>query len=341
MAQRVFTKIQTGEQTGTFAAPGSAVAATVIIPGAVATWPTLDRGAGWPEEGRGRNARNAAGRMHYGARGATFGLSAEARFADLQYFLEGHWAGNIAPTGVGPYVYVTDLEAGSPTIQPRTWQMGSETAQDQWAIRSVLIDELTIGFDDLAAPGFNPWTVEASCLGVDRTSTALTAALSPLAATMETMQGLYSILSEGTTATAFAALAELTTSLIGFKITSQRHLVLLPYGGTTDLAASFGFTEQTTATVTAKIKVGATSLTDFHDIYLTAGGIGSERRWRIRCDGSGNNVADLDLRVGITKVEPDERSGEGVYTVEAELIDDSTLDALATLSITNDIAALV
>src|SRR3990167_7943281 len=123
MAQRVFTKIQTGEQSGTFSAPGSAVAATVIVPGAVATWPKLDRGAGWPEEDRGRNARNAAGRMHYGARGVNFGLSCEARFADLQYFLEGHWAGDIAPTGTGPYVYVTDLEAGSPTIKPRTWEM--------------------------------------------------------------------------------------------------------------------------------------------------------------------------------------------------------------------------
>jgi len=341
LAERVFNKIQTGEQSGTWAAPVAAVAATVIIPGAVAPWPAVDRGSGWPEEDRGRNARNSAGRMHHGARGVTFGLSGEVRFADLQYLLEGHWQGDIIPTGAGPYVYTTDLEAGSPTIQPRTWQMGSETAQDQWAVRSVLIDELTIGFDDLAAPGFNPWTVEASCLAVDRTSTALTAALSPLAATMETMQGLYSTLAEGTTGTAFASLAELTASLVAFKITSQRHLVLLPYGGTSDLAAGFGFTEMTTASCTAKVKVGATSLSDFHDIYLTAGGIGSERRWRVAIDGAGNNAATLDLRPGITNVEPDERSGEGVYLVEAELVDDSTLDALATFATTNDISALV
>ena len=340
MAQRVFNRIQTGEEAGTFAATGAAVAATVIIPGAVATWPKLDRGSGWPDEDRGRNARNGAGRMHHGARGATFGLSGEARFADLQYLLEGHWAGDIVPTGAGPYVWVTDLEAGSPTIKPRTWQMGSETAQDQWQLRSVLIDELTIGFDDLAAPGFNPWTVEASCLGVDRASSALTAALSPVAAAMETMQGLYSTLAEGTTSTAFASLAELTTSLVAFSITSQRHLVLLPYGGASDLSAAFGFSERLTATATAKIKVGATSKTDFHDIYLTAGGVGSERRWRVAVDGAGNNAATLDLRVGITNVEPDERSGEGVYTVEAELVDDSTLDAPATWSITNDVSAL-
>jgi hypothetical protein len=340
MAQRVFNKIQTGEQSGTYDAPGSAVAATVIIPGAVATWPKLDRAAGWPEEDRGRNARNAAGRMHYGARGVTFGLSAEARFADLPYFLEGHWAGDVAPSGAGPYVHTYDLEVGAPTIKPRTWQMGSETAQDQWAIRSVLIDELTLGFEDLAAPGFQPWTVEASCVGVDRTSTALTAALSPLAAVMESMQGLYSTLAEGTTATAFASLAELSTSLIAYSVTSQRHLVLLPYGGTTDLAAGFGFTEMTTATVTAKVKVGATAKSDFHDIYLTAGGIGSERRWRIAVDGQGNSATTLDHRIGITNVEPDERSGEGVYLIEGELVDDSTLDALATLAVTNDSSTL-
>lgn len=341
MAERVFTKIQTGEQSGTFAAPGAAVAATVIIPGAVASWPTVDRGTGWPEEDRGRNARNPAGRMHHGARGVTFGLSGEARFPDLQYLLEGHWQGNIAPTGVGPYVYTTDLEAGSATIQPRTWEMGSETAQDQWRVRSVLIDELSLGFDDLGGQGFNPWVFDASCLAVDRTSTALTAALSPVATAMETMQGLYTILAEGTTATAFGSLAELTTSLIMFKITSQRSLMLRHFGGTSDLATSFGFSERTTGTVSMKVKVGATALSDFHDIYLVAGGVGTERRHRITIDGGGNNTATLDYRVGITKVDPDERSGEGVYLVEGELVDDSTLDALATFAITNDVAALV
>lgn len=340
MAERVFNVIQTGEQTGTFAAPGAAVAATVIIPGAVASWPTLDRGSGWPDESRGRNARNPAGRMHHGARGVNFGLSGEARFADLQYFLEMHAAGNIVPTGTGPYVWTTKTEAGSPTIQPRTIQMGSETVQDQWQVRSVLVDELTISFDDLAAPGYNPFTFEASCLGIDRTSTALTASLSPLAAAMETMQGLYALIKEGTTVTAFASLTEIAATLISFSVTTNRHLELRAYGGTSDLATGYGFSERTTGEVTAKLKVGAAAKAAFGDIYEVAGGVGSERRWRIAIDGGGNNAATLDFRIGITGVDPDERGGEGVYTVKGELVDDSTLDALNVWGITNDTAAL-
>lgn len=340
MAERVFNVIQTGEQAGTFSAPGSAVAATVILPGTVATWPTLDRGTAWPTEDRGRNARNAAGRMSHGARGTTFGLSGEVRFADFQYLLEMHGAGNIVPTGVGPYVWATKIEAGSPTIQPRTFELGSETLQDQWQIRSVLVDELTAGFDDLAAPGFNPWTFDASCLGVDRASAARTASLSPLATAMETMQGLYTVIKEGTTATAFASLAELSSSLISFSITTRRNLVLRAYGGTSDLATAFGFSDLASGEVTAKVKVGTTAKSDFLDIYNVSGGVGSERRWRIAIDGGGNNAATLDFRIGITAVDPDERSGEGVYTVKGELVDDSTIDGLALWTITNDISAL-
>jgi hypothetical protein len=340
VAERVFTKIQTGEESGTFAAVGSAVAATVIFPGSVATWPAIDRGTGWPEEDRGRNARNPAGRFHHGARGVEFALSGELRFPDAQYILEGHWAGDIAPSGAGPYTYVTDLEAGAATIKPRTWQMGSETAQDQWAVRSVLINELTIGFDDIQGPGFQPWTFEAQCVGVDRTSTALTAALSPVAAAMESMQGLYSIISEGGTSTAFASLSELSVSLIGFKMTTTRNLVLRHYGGVTDIATGFGFSERTNGTFSMKLKVGATAKSDFHDIYLVAGGVGTERRIRITADGGGNNSATFDFRAGITKVDPSDRTGEGVYLVEGELVDDATLDALATATIINDVASL-
>lgn len=340
MSERVFNKIQTGLQSGTFAAPGSAVAATVIIPGAVASWPTVDRGAGWPVEDRGRNARNPAGTMHHGARGVTFGLSGEFRFPDAMYWLDTSWQGAVTATGAGPYVYTYDLEVGSPTLVPRTWQMGSETSQDQWAVRSALINEGTIGFDDLGGAGYVPWTVEASLLGVDRTSTALTGSLSPRASAMEAMQGLYTIIKEGGTGTAFGSLSELSASLIMFKLSWQRHLVLRHYGGTSDLATSFGFEERTTGTVSMKIKVGATAKSDFLDIYLVSGGVGTERRHRISVDGGGNNAADLDYRIGITKVDPDERSGEGVYLVEGELVDDSTLDALATIAVTNDIATI-
>ena len=341
MAERVFNLVQVGEETGTFSAPGAAVPATVIIPGSVATWPTLDRASGWPDEDRGRNARNSAGRMFHGVRASTFGLSGEARFADLQYLLEMHYAGDIVPTGAGPYVWTTVLEAGGPTIKPRTVELGSETVQDQWQVRSVLVDELTLGFDALSAPGYSPWTFDAACLGRDRASAARTASLSPLAATMETMQGLYSIIKEGTTGTAFASLTELAASLISFSITSRRHLVLQPYGGTTDLASSFGFSERTSGEVTAQIKVGASAKTDLHDIYNVAGGVGTERRWRIAIDGGGTNAATLDFRLGITGVDPGERTGEGIYAVTGELVDDSTLDGLAAWTITNGIAALV
>ena len=93
--------------------------------------------------------------------------------------------------------------------------------------------------------------------------------------------------------------------------------------------------------MTAKLKVGAAAKAAFGDIYEVAGGVGSERRWRSAIDGGGNNAANVDFRIGITGVDPDERGGEGVYTVKGELVDDSTLDALGLWTITNDIAALV
>lgn len=340
MAERVFNKIQIGDQGGTMAAPGSAAAATVIFPGAVASWPKVDRGSGWPDEDRGRNSRNPAGRQHHGARGVNFGLSGELRFTDLQYLLEMHFAGGITPTGTNPYTWVTDFEVGSPTLKPKTIQMGSETSQDQWALRSCLIDELTIGFDDIDGPGFNPWTFDASLLAIDRTNTSLTSSLSPLAAAMESLQGIYTTLLEGAVGTAFASLSELSASLIGFKMTTMRHLALRHYGGSSDLASGFGFSERSNGTFSMKVKVGSTAKTDFHDVYLVAGGVGTERRYRLSIDGGGNNAATLDFRGGITNVEPAERSGEGVYMVEGELVDDSTLDALATWAITNDIDAL-
>lgn len=340
MAERVFNKIQLGEQT-TFAAPGASVAATVLFPGAVASWPELDRATAYPTEDHGRNARNAPGRGSHGARGVSFSLSGEVRFNDFMYPLEAHWAGDIAPTGTGPYTYVYDLETGSPTIQPMTAEMGSETSQDQWEVVGFLINDLTAGFEDLSAPGYAPWTFEASCVGIDRASAALTAALSPLASGMETLKGHYSIIKEGATSTAFGSLSELSASLIGFQVSSQRALVIRIYGGTNDYGSGWGFSEMSTGTVTAKVKVGATAKTDFLDVYNVAGGVASERRWRVEADGNGNHVSDVDLRVGITGVQPDERAGEGVYGVTGELVYDATLDALATWTLVNDVAALV
>lgn len=340
MAERVFNIIQLGEQAGTFAAPGASVAATVLFPGIVATMPELDRASQFAEEDRGRNVRNPAGRGTHGIRGASFGLSGEVRFATFPYLLEMHNAGDVVPTGAGPFTYVYPFEGGAPTLSPYTVEMGTETTQDQWEVAGCLIDELTVGFDELAAPGYSPWTFDASFLGIDRDSAALTPALSPLALDIETMAGQFTLIKEGTTATAFASLVELAAHLISFTITTRRNLVLRPYGGTSDVATGYGFSERSVGELTAKVKVSASAKSSFLDIYDVAGSALTERRWRITPDGNGNNVAHLDMRVGFLSVNPSDRDGEGVYEISGEIVDDTTLVAPATWTVINDVSAL-
>lgn len=338
MAEAVFHKFQLGNGAGTMAAPGVSQAAAVILPVTEPVVIELDRASAYPAEDYGRNARNHAGRGRHGVRGATFSLRAEATFQNVMEFLELHYAGNVSPTGIGPYTWPYPLEAGSPTLIPATGETATETAQDAYET-IFLIDELTIGFSDLTSPGANPWEIEASCVGLDRVAAAITGALSAPAA-LESMMGHLSILKLGTTATAFASLAEISAVLVGASISTQRHLVLRAYGGASDAPTAFGFSEKTTGQITFRTKITSTTKTDILDAWEAAGSTLGEKRLRITVDGNGNNVAHFDARIGTIVVGTADRDGERVYDVTAELVDDTTLNAPCQWTIVNDIATL-
>lgn len=334
MSEQVFHAAQIAPQTGgTFAAPGASVAAITILPVAEAINIELDRASQYPAEDYGRNVKNHAGRGYHGARGSTFSANGELTFEQAPHLLEQHYAGGITPTGTGPWVWAYPFEGGAPSLVPYTWEAGSETSQDQWEAAGVLIDELTLGFDDLDAPGAHPWTFDASCMGLTRAAAALTGSLSSTA--VETIQGHLTVLKEGAVATAFGSLAELSASLVSFSITTRRSLVRRVYGGTTDVAVGWGFSEKSTGEITAKVKIGATAKSDIHDAWNSSGAALGEKRWRIAAAGTTTNAFTLDFRFGMFAVPIGERDGERLYEVTGEIVDDSTLAAPALATVTS------
>jgi len=336
LGENVFHVAQIAPQSGTMAALGSSVAAITILPVTEVITPELDRGTTWPQEDYGRNLANAAGRGYHGLRAANWSMTGELTFEQFMHLLEMHFEGGVSPTGTDPYTWVYQLEnVGTPTVIPYTIETGSEVSQDQYELVSCLIDELTLGYDALAAPGASPWTYEASGLAVNRVQAALTASLGSTA--VETLQGHRTIIKEGTTATAFASLAELAASLVQFSMTTRRSLVLRPYGSAGDTASKMGFSEKANGEFTAMIAHGATAKTNIHDIYNVSGAVAGERRWRIETPGSGSKVADLDFRAGFMNVERGERDGEATYEVNGEIVYDATLAAGAQWTVVNSV----
>lgn len=338
MAEEVFHVAQIAPQSGTMAAVGSSTAAITILPVTEVITPELDRGTAWAQEDYGRNIANHAGRGYHGVRSAPWSMSGEVTFEQVMHLLEMSFAGGVTPTGTGPYTWVYPLEVGAPTVIPYTIETGTETGTDQYELVGCLIDELTLSFDALAAPGASPWTFEAQGLAVDRVVAALTGSLSSTA--VETWQGHLSVIKEGSTATAFGSLSELSASLISYSIVVRKSLVLRPYGSASDVAGKMGFSEKATGEVTAMIAHSSTAKTNIHDIYNVSGSIAGERRWRITVDGAGDNVAHIDQRLGFMQVERGSRDGESTYEITGELVYDSTLTAGAAVTVINSIADL-
>jgi hypothetical protein len=338
VAEQPYHVAQIAPQAGTFYVPGASVAAITILPVTSPADIELDRASQYPEEDYGKNIDAHAGRGYHGVRGATLPLEGELTFEQAMHLFEMHYKGAIVPTGTGPYTWLYPFETGLPTLIPYTVETGSETTQDQWEAVGVLIDELTLGFDDLDAPGAHPWTFQASCQAINRVAAALTGSLSSTA--VETMQGQWTILKEGSTATAFAALTELAASLVSFQIVTRRSIVLRPYGGTGDTATGYGFSAKSSGEITAKVKISATSKSDIHDAWNSSGAVLGEKRWRVEVDGAGDNLADLDFRFGMTAVPLGERDGERLYEVTGKIVDDTTLSAPAQWTVVNSIADL-
>jgi hypothetical protein len=448
-SENVFNIVQFGAQSGTAYAPGSAVPATILVPVESPVAFELDRASQYPKQDRGRNVRNSAGQGFHGVRGSGYTHPGQVSFEYLMDFLEMHAAGGVVPTGGSPYVWVYPFEALAPTTVPRTIEGGNiDASQSQMRLTSCLVDQLTMGFPDIIAPGVFPWTQSATILGFDREVSALTvagagtdeiqgiaivadsgtfilsfngAATSPLSyaitkadmqtalralstinganatvggtdggpwtvtfvgslaktnvpmivanaaglagtphsvtvtqstpgvpatavaarSGMEIMQGHLTTLLEGTTSTGFGSLTELAGHLKSYTQTTNRNLARRAYGGTTDVPIRFGFKDMSVGTLEAKLGISATSKSDFHDIWnATSPAPLGERRWRIQVIGTGTKVMTIDARVGIMAVPYDDVDGERVFKVTGEFVDDSTLGAPLTWTVTNGIASL-
>jgi hypothetical protein len=340
MSERVFDICQIGTQGGSFTSPGSAAAATFLYPLNAAVNPDLDRASQYPTQDRGRNSRNAAGQGFHGMRGASVTLPAELRFEDAQDLFDMHWAGGISATGSAPtYTRVYPFEVGAPTLVPKTIQLATiDAAEAQMRLISCLIDSMTLSFADITAPGASPWQVSSSIVALDRDIAAYTGSLAAKVG-LETAQGHLTSLTEGTTSTAFASLGALAGHLKSFSLTTNRNLRRRAYGGTTDVATKFGFGDKSNGSVEAKVAISTTSKSDFHDIWNAAAPASlGERRWRLAVIGTGTKAINLDFRIGIMAVPYDESDGERLFKVTGELVDDSTLNALAQATIVNGLA---
>lgn len=341
MSEDVFNILQLGRQAGSFTAPGAAVPATFKFPVEEVISPELDRGSAFSKQDVGRNSRNRSGSGYHGVRAATASLSSQVRFEDIMDLLEMSMAGGVTPSGSNPYTWLYPFEVGAPTLKPYTAETGNiDSASSQARLTSMLISQLELSFDALSAPGASPWMAAADLLAIDRDIAAVTAALNPRTG-MEVAQGHLTRLYEGAVGTAFASLTELAASLKAFTATWQRNLTLRAYGSASDLATTFGFTEQSSLSGTLQVGISTTAKTDFHDIWNVASPASlGERRWRLKCAGSGTKVFQIDLRAGITAVPYDENDGERLFSVDFEGVDDSTLDAMSAITVINAIATL-
>ena len=174
-SESVFNLIQFGAQSGTAYSPGSAVPATVLVPVDSPVTFDLDRASQFPKQDRGRNVRNSAGQGYNGIRGAGCTLPTQVSFEYLMDFLEMHACGGVVPTGGPAYVWTYPFEALTPTTVPRTIEGGNtDASQTQMQLSSCLVDQLTMGFPDIIAPGAYPWTLSATILAFDRAINPLT-----------------------------------------------------------------------------------------------------------------------------------------------------------------------
>ena len=66
----------------------------------------------------------------------------------------------------------------------------------------------------------------------------------------------------------------------------------------------------------------------------------TERRWRIKCTGSGVNTFTIDARVRFRAVNVGEHENERLFAVEGVFVKDSTLGGRAQITLTNSVATI-
>ena len=333
MAEAVFRVLQIGEET-TF---GTSVAATTIYPCDPGSGEfELDRSVLSPDEDYGIIPRHQANRGVNGVRIATGSLSSHARYEDLSHILKMTLSDDTV-TGAGPYVHTFTGDTSSHTVKPYTFEVADDT-QD-WDVVSVHCESLELGFDTLSAPGNSPWTLSADLRGIDKVKSTATAALTA-PSELETIEGAFTQLYEGTDATAFASLAELANSLVSYRVTIADPKPLRIYGASTgDIATAFG-RQKREISFEAQLKLSADTVTNVYDIFNVTGSFPDDRRWRIETTGSGTKGMTIDGRVRFTSVnvDPDVRDGERVLSVNGYYVYDSTLASDIVIAITNGVA---
>jgi hypothetical protein len=342
MPESVFHVVHLGRQAGTMSEPGSEVGGDKILyPVSEPVIIELDRATTYPAQDWGRNAVARAATGFHGVRGASFALNSHLRFEDFPYLAEAHWAGDVTASslGGGLYEWVYPLETGIPTLVPLTVESGTDASQDQWAAVGAFCDEMTLSFEDLDSPGAHPWMIESNWLALNRVARGLTP--DPVLPTaLETAQGQNSLIHLGPTSTAFGDLDELAAHLISFSLATSRHMELRAYGGDTDGASAVGFAEKTSGEVTMKLRISATSKTRVYDEWENGSPFSDDIRVRIDVPGSAGKQLYIDFGLGMTAVPVGTRSGERVYEVTGQILDEDDLDAPAQLTIVNTVAAL-
>lgn len=340
MTEAVFHKVQLGQQS----VVATAVAATTVFPVDEGfTGFVLDRAAESPDEDFGSSSREYAGRGSTGTRWATASLPFTGRFQDFMHIQQMHFD-TATTAGAGPYTHTTIFDdsgaALSSALKTYTVQYGvTGSTQDEWRGIGCIANTLEFGFDALSAPGNSMWKGTAGLVAINRDNSTMTAAQTP-PATLETMEGHKTTLSEGSSATAFASLSALTVSLRQFHFSSTLNAAGRAYGTASDTVTSIGQSGKGEATFDALLAFGSTAKTDLIDIYNVSGDVMTDRRWRITITGSGTNVATLDFRARFTAVDAGIDNGERLYAVNGVFVYDATLASRASWITTNSVSTI-
>lgn len=337
MSEAIYNVVQFGRQ----AAMGTPVAATTVFPvDAGFTGFDLDRASESPDEDFGDESREQPGRESTGTRLATASLPFVARFQDIAHVFEMHaHATTGTPSGTAaPYTYTWTL--GNGTAQKLyTIEAGVDgSTQDEWEAQDVVGTGLNLGFDALSAPGNSMWRGAADLVASDWVAAAITGSQSA-PSVLETLEGHLTQLYQGPVGTAFASLPELT-SLKAFSFNSAQNNQGRAYGGTADKVTAWGKSGKGEVGFDAMIGITSASKTGVLDIYHAAGSVVTERRWRVKVNGSGDNSLTIDARVRFRAVPVGDHEGERLYAVSGVFVKDPTLGGRAQFALTNAVSSI-
>jgi hypothetical protein len=137
VSENVFNVVGIGRQSGTFDAPGAAVAASILWPVESPVNIELDRGSAYPKQDRGRNVRNNRNSGYHGVRMGSVTLPGQVRFEDVPDLLEMIYAGDISPAKYVSRRSGITRQIASPTIRTRQNSIRSQPhrlAQRSWSI---------------------------------------------------------------------------------------------------------------------------------------------------------------------------------------------------------------